>query len=196
MRYLALAGERALSLDIEQAERQLARALDLCPGRRSRARVAAGAVGAGRAATGPAAGCQAGVSTGPRPLPRAGRAPGGRPRPDPPRARRPPARRPGKRGAARRGARPARGATRRAGARQRVRLHGRAPHVREPIFARRSRRPSGRSRWLRSSTSPSRHSRSTGAALPAVPVGTPTGSRTCAGRSSSRSNRTWDARQP
>ncbi|HET7856371.1 MAG TPA: adenylate/guanylate cyclase domain-containing protein [Gaiellaceae bacterium] len=31
VRYLALAGERALSLDIEQAERQLARALDLCP---------------------------------------------------------------------------------------------------------------------------------------------------------------------
>ena len=30
VRYLALAGERALSLDIEQAERQLARALDLC----------------------------------------------------------------------------------------------------------------------------------------------------------------------
>ena len=29
--YLALAGERALSLDVEQAERQLARALDLCP---------------------------------------------------------------------------------------------------------------------------------------------------------------------
>jgi class 3 adenylate cyclase/tetratricopeptide (TPR) repeat protein len=31
VRYLALAGERALSLDIEQAERQLARALELCP---------------------------------------------------------------------------------------------------------------------------------------------------------------------
>jgi len=31
VRYLALAGERALSLDIEQAERQLAHALDLCP---------------------------------------------------------------------------------------------------------------------------------------------------------------------
>ena len=31
VRYLALAGERALSLDIEQAERQLTRALDLCP---------------------------------------------------------------------------------------------------------------------------------------------------------------------
>ena len=30
VRYLALAGERALSLDIEQAERQLARALELC----------------------------------------------------------------------------------------------------------------------------------------------------------------------
>ena len=47
-----------------------------------------------------------------------------------------------------------------------------------------------------SSTSPSPHSRSTGAALPAVPLGTPTGSRTCAGRSSLRSNRTWDARRP
>jgi class 3 adenylate cyclase/tetratricopeptide (TPR) repeat protein len=31
VRYLILAGERALSLDIGQAERQLARALDLCP---------------------------------------------------------------------------------------------------------------------------------------------------------------------
>jgi tetratricopeptide (TPR) repeat protein len=31
VRYLALSGERALSLDIEQAERQLARALDLVP---------------------------------------------------------------------------------------------------------------------------------------------------------------------
>lgn len=31
LRFLAMAGERALSLDIEQAERQLARALDLCP---------------------------------------------------------------------------------------------------------------------------------------------------------------------
>ena len=31
VRYLALSGERALSLDIEQAERQLARALDLAP---------------------------------------------------------------------------------------------------------------------------------------------------------------------
>ena len=31
VRYLALAGERALSLDIEQAERQLGRALELCP---------------------------------------------------------------------------------------------------------------------------------------------------------------------
>ena len=31
VRYLAMAGERALSLDIEQAERQLARALELCP---------------------------------------------------------------------------------------------------------------------------------------------------------------------
>jgi tetratricopeptide (TPR) repeat protein len=31
VRYLALAGERALSLDNEQAERQLARALELCP---------------------------------------------------------------------------------------------------------------------------------------------------------------------
>ena len=32
LRYLTLAGERALSLDVEQAERQLARALDRCPG--------------------------------------------------------------------------------------------------------------------------------------------------------------------
>ena len=31
LRYLALAGERVLSLDVEQAERQLARALELCP---------------------------------------------------------------------------------------------------------------------------------------------------------------------
>ena len=31
VRYLAMAGERALALDIEQAERQLARALELCP---------------------------------------------------------------------------------------------------------------------------------------------------------------------
>jgi class 3 adenylate cyclase/tetratricopeptide (TPR) repeat protein len=31
LRFLAMAGERALSLDIEQAERQLARALELCP---------------------------------------------------------------------------------------------------------------------------------------------------------------------
>ena len=31
MRYLALAGERALSLDVDQAERQLAVALELVP---------------------------------------------------------------------------------------------------------------------------------------------------------------------
>ena len=31
MRYLALAGERALALDVDQAERQLARALELAP---------------------------------------------------------------------------------------------------------------------------------------------------------------------
>ena len=30
VRYLTLAGERALSLDVEQAERQLSRALELC----------------------------------------------------------------------------------------------------------------------------------------------------------------------
>jgi tetratricopeptide (TPR) repeat protein len=38
LRYLALAGERALSLDVDQAERQLALALELCPsGDRARA---------------------------------------------------------------------------------------------------------------------------------------------------------------
>src|SRR5206468_2422535 len=131
LHYLALAGERALSLDVDRAERQLARALELRPSRQLGAGVAARALGAGRAAAGPAAGGQAGARTGPRPPPRPGRARGGRPRPNPPRARRPPARRPAKRGDDRRGCRAARGATRRAGARRRPHLHGRAPDARK-----------------------------------------------------------------
>ena len=54
------------------------------------------------------------------------------------------------------------------------------------VIRRRSRLPSGRSRWLQSSTSPSLHSRSTGAALAAVRSGTPRVSRTRDGHSSSR----------
>ena len=63
-------------------------------------------------------------------------------------------------------------------------------------YAKRSRRQSGRSRSPRSSACPNRHSRSTGAASPAPSWGKQTGSRTCAGRSSSRSSRAWDARPP
>ncbi len=51
-----LAGERTLSLDVEQAERQLARALELCPDDAPERAVAARALGAGRPAAGPAAG--------------------------------------------------------------------------------------------------------------------------------------------
>jgi len=69
LRYLALAGERALSLDVDRAERQLLRALALCPAGVLTG-VAAGELGAGRAAAGPVAGGQAGARTGPRPLPR------------------------------------------------------------------------------------------------------------------------------
>ena len=64
VRYLALAGERALSLDVDQAERQLARALELAPPAIPQRAVAAGALGAGRPAAGPAAGGEAGARTG------------------------------------------------------------------------------------------------------------------------------------
>ena len=66
LRYLALAGERALSLDVDQAERQLARRSRARPGRPPRARFAAGALGAGSPAAGPAAGGEAGPRGGPR----------------------------------------------------------------------------------------------------------------------------------
>ena len=116
---------------------------------------------------------EAGARRGPRPLPRAGRAAGGRPRPDPPRARAPPARRPDE--------------ARRLLAEARRRCSRRNPPGRsssaptptlaghhtfaEPLPRRRSRPPSGRSRSPRSSASPSRHSRSTGAASPAAHLG-------------------------
>ena len=69
IRYLGLAGERALSLDVDRAEQHLARALDLAPAGRPRARLAARALGPGRPAAAPAAGSQAGARTGARPLP-------------------------------------------------------------------------------------------------------------------------------
>ena len=196
VRYLALAGERALSLDVDQAERQLAR--------RPRARPAGDPARASLLERWAQAAQQQGrlqearqaLEQAARPLPRPGRPRGGRPRPDPPRARRPPTRRPAKRGDARRGCRAARGATRRAGARRRLRLPGRAPLVHRPTTPRRSRPPSGHSRSRRSSACPSRHSRSTGAASPAATLGTRTGSKTCVGRSSSRSSRARDARPP
>ena len=195
LRYMALAGERALSLDVDRAEQQLARALTL-PRRRSCTGVAARALGAGRAAAGPAAGGQAGARRGRRPLSRQGQPRGGRPRPDPPRARRPPTRRPAKQADARRGCPAARGATRRAGARRRLRLSGRKPLSSRPTTPNRSRPPSGHSRSRRSSACPSRHSRSTGAASPAASLGKRKGSRTCVGRSSLRWSRARDARPP
>ena len=56
IRYLALAGERALALDVDRAEQSLAQALELAPAGHPRARLAARALGAGGAAAGPAGG--------------------------------------------------------------------------------------------------------------------------------------------
>ena len=56
IRYLALAGERALALDVERAEASLARALALAPAGHPERAFAARALGAGRAAAGPAPG--------------------------------------------------------------------------------------------------------------------------------------------
>ena len=60
----------------------------------------------------------------------------------------------------------------------------------------RSRPPSGRSRSPRGSACQSPHSRSVGAAAPVARWARPKGSRTCGGRSSSRSNRAWAATPP
>ena len=168
VRYLALAGERALALDVDQAERSSPSALELAPaGHPERAslleRWAQAAQQQGRLQE-----AQAGARGGARPLPRAGASRRRRPRPDPPRARAPPARRPAERGDARRGARAARGAARRARARRRLRLPGRVPRAHRRATRRRSRPPSGRSRSPPSSACPSRRSRSTAAASPAA----------------------------
>ena len=175
VRYLALSGERALSLDIEQAERQLARALDLAPaGDPVRAslleRWAQAAQQRGRLQEARQAFQQAldlyreqgePLAAG-RVLTRLAlvvhrlgdpgseelspsRAPCSRSNPLDPSS------------SARTPTRP--GATRS-----------------RTYIPRRSLRPSGRSNSPRSSTSPSPHSRSTGAASPAVPVGTRTDS--------------------
>ena len=133
VRYLALAGERALSLDVDQAERQLAVALELIPpGDPTRAslveRWAQAAQQQGRLQDARQAFEEAADL-----YRQQGELRRSRPYPDPPGPRRPPARRSTSRGAARRGTRAARSATGRAGARLRPRLHGRAPLFRRQV---------------------------------------------------------------
>ena len=133
IRYLALAGERALSLDVDRAEQHLAQALDLAlPDDPERAslleRWAQAAQQQGRLQEARQALEQA-LDLYRRP----GRSAGGRPRPDPPLSCALPARRPTKRRDDRRGSRAARDATRRAGARRRPHLHGREPRAHRPL---------------------------------------------------------------
>ena len=73
IRYLALAGERALALDVERAEASLAKALALAPAGHPERAVAARALGAGGAAAEPAPGDTSRARGGARPLPGAGR---------------------------------------------------------------------------------------------------------------------------
>jgi predicted ATPase len=194
VRYLALAGERALSLDNEQAERQLARALELCPNdaperaslleRWAQAAQQQGRLQEARQAFEHALDLYRaqgdGVAVG-RVLTRpSGTSSTGSATRDVRRCLR------------RRSSCSKRNLPGRSSSRPTATPRGAA--CSRTTTPRRSRGRTGRARSPRRLASRSRHSRSTCAACAVALSGKRTGSKTCDGRSGSRSSRAWDAK--